>query len=161
MIKYYLRFAIHSYSKLRVLNSVLYALADQNMFTATIRTIWNEILKQTRISMTKKLVTMYQQCIDTFELWKRQILFDTSRICILKTPLLIVRYNNYNIELIRTSEKYVVYYFNPLQSLVSNIVIQASYLKRCTCFIRCIEKIVVLFYIEIFISRSWLNYTFG
>lgn len=68
MIKYYLRFAIHSYSKLRVLNSILYALADQNMFTATIRTIWNEILKQTRISMTKKLVTMYQQCIDTFEL---------------------------------------------------------------------------------------------
>lgn len=34
MIKYYL-FAIHLYSKLRVLNSVLYALADQNMFTVT------------------------------------------------------------------------------------------------------------------------------
>lgn len=44
MIKYYL-FAIHLYSKLRVLNSVLYALADQNMFTVTcsIRTVSNEI----------------------------------------------------------------------------------------------------------------------
>lgn len=41
MIKYYL-FAIHLYSKLRVLNS---ALADQNMFTVTclIRTVSNEI----------------------------------------------------------------------------------------------------------------------
>lgn len=44
MIKYYL-FAIHLYSKLRVLNSVLYAFADQNMFTVTcsIRTVSNEI----------------------------------------------------------------------------------------------------------------------
>lgn len=44
MIKYYL-FAIHLYSKLCVLNSVLYALADQNMFTVTcsIRTVSNEI----------------------------------------------------------------------------------------------------------------------
>lgn len=112
-----------------------------------------------KLESMKKLVTMYQQCTDTFELWNRQILFDTSRICILKTPLLIVRYNNYDIELIRTSEKYVVYYFSPLQSLVSNIVIQASYLKRCTCFIHCVEKIVVLFYIEAL--PSWLNYTFG
>lgn len=115
---------------------------------------WNKLE-----SMMKKLVTMYQQCTDTFELWNRQILFDTSRICILKTPLLIVRYNNYDIELIRTSEKYVVYYFSPLQSLVSNIVIQANYLKRCTCFIHCIEKIVVLFYIEALPSwYIWLIY---
>lgn len=160
MIKYYL-FAIYLYSKLRVLNSVLYALADQNMFTVTcsMNSIERDIEYWNKFESMKKLVTMYQQCTDTFELWNRQILFDTSRICILKTPLLIVRYNNYDIELIRTSEKYVVYYFSPLQSLVSNIVIQASYLKRCTCFIHCIEKIVVLFYIEAL--PSWLNYTFG
>lgn len=43
MIKYYLRFAIHSYSKLHVLNSVLYAPADQNMLTVIVRMISNEI----------------------------------------------------------------------------------------------------------------------